>query len=332
MRKCLSFLLAAVLSLGTLCSAAVYVAAEELEVTPEEISLERINYAYLRVKGMNRIVCDYTAWKTDKMDQKIQSFNEALDGLQPHIPVYFYYVESSRSHPMKKEFPEESELYLYLKKQLHTDMSDHLKYSTFEEFCSYFYSTDHHWNYRGSYQGYVDIVHMLKGPEETVLVPAETVEFPVIYNGSFSEKTKTLLSDDLFTVYRFDGIPNYTAYVKGKKINYDRMKQYFAGKYGTGKLEPHYARFYGGGYGELLLKGESVGKGRLLVFEDSMSNAIKALLINHYDEILFVDTRYYEKEQGKPCSISDILKYFPADQILILTCNTLFTDEHLLYP
>ena len=50
------------------------------------------------------------------------------------------------------------------------DAYDHLKYRTFEQFCDYFYSTDHHWNHRGSYQGYVDIVHMLLGEEEEILI------------------------------------------------------------------------------------------------------------------------------------------------------------------
>ena len=332
MRKCVALFIAAVICLCSSFAGAVAFADTTWETIPEVIELERINYAYLRVKGMNRIVGDYSVWTTDKMDSKIRSFNSVLDNMDHHIPVFLYYVESSRSHPMQEVFSPESELYLYLKEHLHADGYDHLKYSTFKEYCDYFYSTDHHWNYRGSYQGYVDIVHMLKGPDEPVLEPVDAVTFPLIYNGSYSEKTNTMLSKEPFTVYRFDKLPNYTAFVKGKKIHYDRMKQYFAGKYGKGKLESHYSRFYGGSYGKLLFRGESSGKGRLLVFEDSMSNAIKALLIAHYDEILFIDTRYYENEQGKKCSMKDILSSFPADQILILTCNTLFTDKHLVYP
>ena len=337
MKRFLAFLLSIVMFMSFVEVGAAAADTEDWwETIPEKVSLIKINNSYYRVKGMSRIVCNYKTWvaKTEKMDKTVRYFNKVLDALDPHIPVYFYYVESSRSHPIKDEFPEDSDLYLHFKELLHCDASDHLKYTTFEEYCHYFYSTDHHWNYRGSYQGYLDVVRMLKGPDEPVLEPSETVVFPVIYNGSFSSRTQNYISKEKFTVYRFDQMPEYTAYAKGKKITYDRMKQYFNGKYGKAQQEPHYARFYGGDYGELLFKSKSEdgGKGNLLVFSDSMCNAIKALLIGHYDQILFIDLRYYEKEKGEHCSMQDVLSRFPADQILILTCNTAFSDTHRLYP
>ncbi len=332
LRRCLSFFVAVILCFSASWTASASAEEERWEVIPEKIKLVRVTDALFQVQGMNRFVCDYAVWDTAKMDRKIQNFNKVLGSLEPHIPTYFYYVESSRSHPMQETFPEESDLYRYLKEQLTCDACDHLKFSTFETYCDYFYSTDHHWNYRGSYQGYTDIIRMLKGPEEPLLQPAETVVFPVIFNGSFSANTKTLLSREPFTVYRFDPKPAYTAYAKGRKITYDRMEQYFAGQFGKKDREPHYGRFYGGEYGKLVFKSGSHGKGNLLVFEDSMANAVKALMIGHYDQIMFVDLRYYEKETGKRCSMKDILEEFPADQILILTCNTAFTDKHLLYP
>ena len=96
------------------------------------------------------------------MKKLVDGFNAAIDALpEDKPPIYLYLAESSRSHPIAPEFDEESPGYLYLKENLHADVFDHLKYSTYEQFCDYFYTTDHHWNYKGSYQAYKDIVRML---------------------------------------------------------------------------------------------------------------------------------------------------------------------------
>ena len=57
--------------------------------------------------------------------------------------------------------------------------TDYLRIGSLEEYGRYFYTTDHHWNYRGSYAGYCQIVRMLLGEDEPVIEPAETVTFPV---------------------------------------------------------------------------------------------------------------------------------------------------------
>ncbi len=301
---------------------------EKLELIPLESSAYRI----YQVKGMNRLVESHLVWQDAVKDSIIENLSEVLNSTDPHIPVYFYYVESSRSHPMEKTFHADSELYLHLKELFHADGFDHLKYTTFEQFCKYFFSTDHHWNYRGAYQGYKDIVRMLKGKKEKVLKPAETVVFPVVFNGTYSKYTKKNLSRERFTVYRFDSMPKYTAYAKGKRISYDRMKQYFKGKYNKKEGTSHYSLFYGGDYGKILFKSESKGKGNLLVFNDSVANAVKTLLIGHYDQILFIDLRHYEEETGSPCSFKELISEFHPDQILVLTCNSLLINKTKINP
>lgn len=38
----------------------------------------------------------------------------------------------------------------------------------YSEFCEYFYQTDHHWNHRGSYRGYTEILSLIRPEEQSV--------------------------------------------------------------------------------------------------------------------------------------------------------------------
>lgn len=302
------------------------------ENIPSQVKLLPLSDGIYQVEGMRRLVESTEGYAPRRMAERVQAFNEALDRVDRHIPTYVYYVENSRSHSLKTEFPEESPQYVYLKENLHADGFDHLKYATFREYCDYFYTTDHHWNYRGSYQGYVDIVRMLKGPDEPVLTPSDVLTLPVYYNGAYCRRAKPGFSREYFTVYRFDPLPAYTAWVKGRQRAYDRMEAYWSGAYSTASMANHYGLYYGGDSGKLVMEGESEGKGTLLLFGDSMSNAVKTLLIHHYDRIVCVDLRNFLNDEGKYCSLRELLREYPVDQILFLGNTPLFMTGDLIKP
>ncbi|MCR4620832.1 MAG: hypothetical protein K5663_01985 [Clostridiales bacterium] len=307
------------------------------ENIPKKIEVVPYAEEVFRVKGMYRLVDDCSNYPVEKMDVRIQNFNSVLDGMDPHIPTYVYFVENSRSHPLELTFPEESDAYIHLKENLHADVFDHLKYTTFEQFCQYFYTTDHHWNYLGAYQGYVDIVRMLKGEEEELLVPKELVTLPALYDGAYSRKNQKAFSKEYFALYRYNRYPEYTSYVNNKKKAYDHIKNYLSGRINKEPLVNHYATCYGGDNGLILFKNNHPsGKGTLLILGDSMSNAVKTLLIEHYDTIVYVDLRHYSGTRGvgKPFSMRDITSKYHIDQILFLSNMTMYTkyDSVVMNP
>lgn len=305
------------------------------EKIPDVLELIPLTEKICQVRGMRRMVNDCTKFPLSDLDERIQNYNEILDGMEEHIPTYMYFAESSRSHPIEFSFPEDSEAYTYLKQRLHVDHFGHLAYDTFEQFCQYYYSTDHHWNYKGSYQAYVDIVRMLKGEEESVLVPEGVVTFPVIFDGSFSREIKLSFSQEYFSIYRFGERAEYTAYVNGKKRAYDHMDNYLRGTINTNALVNHYALCYGGDYGMIVFENaEQSGKGTLLMFGNSMSNAVKTLLIQHYDRIVYIDLRHYATSRGigKPFSMSEIVTEYHPDQILLLSDLSMYRQGDPMEP
>lgn len=302
-------------------------AAASAEDAREPLVLTRLHPQILRVEGYDRMVNDASAFSVRWIRDKVEAFNAAIDPLgSDRPPIYLYLAETSRSHQIARDFSEDSPDYLYLREHLHADAFDHLKYSTFEQYCDYFYTTDHHWNYKGSYQAYVDIVRLLLGDDEPVLVPAETVVTRRIFNGSYARNTKEPISKEYFALYRFDPMPAYKAYQDGRRKNYDRMAKYLAGNISTDKLDNHYALCYGGDVGVLEMYADQHKDRTLLMIGNSLSNAVKPLLTAHYGTIICVDLRHYKASTGKDLSLSKAIRQYQPDQILLLGDVCLFIE------
>ena len=303
-----------------------YAAAED------ELVMKSLGQGIMLIEGENRMVEDAGAvCSPEKMKKMVNGLNTVIDSLgEKRPPIYLYLAESSRSHQISREFDEDSPAYIYLKENLHADVFDHLKYSTYEQFCDYFYTTDHHWNYKGSYQGYKDIVRMLLGEEEEVLVPADVFVCKQIFNGSYAQRTKKAISKEQFAFYRFDPWPEYTAYssvaaVKsGKKYPYSHFNNYLKGDIKNGKYANHYAQCYGGDAGYLIFKSKVHEDRVLLLIGNSLSNAVKTLLTAHYGTIVYVDLRSYKSRAGKEFSFSSVVEQFGVTQVLFLGDVNLF--------
>ncbi|MBR2659764.1 MAG: hypothetical protein IKE15_00025 [Clostridia bacterium] len=298
----------------------------------KELSFKKQKESILLIEGENRLIEDANEVCSDeKMKKLVDGFNAAIDALpEDKPPIYLYLAESSRSHPIAPEFDEDSPGYLYLKENLHADVFDHLKYSTYEQFCDYFYTTDHHWNYKGSYQAYKDIVRMLLGEEEEVLVPAEEFVCKQIFNGSYARRLRMPVSKEKFVIYRFDPLPAYACYTsvtnmkKGKKSAYSHFNNYLKGDIKNGKYANHYAQCYGGDNGFLLFTSEKHKDRVLLLIGNSLSNAVKTLLTEHYGLIVYVDPRSYKNKTHKDFSLSGTIEQFNVNQVLFLGDVNLF--------
>ncbi|MBR5985887.1 MAG: hypothetical protein IK019_05700 [Clostridia bacterium] len=336
MKKAVLLVLLAFIILSACASRAVEIVSSDpyTETIPWKIEKVPIKNGIYHVYGTQRLTYDCSKQYSFKhIKEVVEQASKVLDSMKLDIPVYFYFVESSASHPVAKEFPEDSDIYLLLKEKLHVDGIDHLKYSTYEEFCRYFYTTDHHWKYEGYYQGYLDIVRMLKGEDEEVLKPSGIAVFPFYYDGSFSRYINQTYSREKFAFYVFDPFPEYTSYINGIKIQYDHIQEYLNGTYSTKPRFNHYGGWFGGDRGLRVFEGEQTGKGTLLMIGNSQSNAIKTLLIHHYDRIVFISLRHYHKEGagvGKPFSMKEIIDEYDPDQVLFIGCADFLATDHLI--
>ena len=310
----------------------VFSLAETKAAGNKQPDFKSIDEMTLYSSSYNRYANDYTHYDSSKANLFIIKFNKAINALNPHVPAYLYFVESSRSHPMQAVFPENSDFYSNLCSRLHVNQYDHLKFSTFRQFCEYFYSTDHHWNHRGAYQGYMDIIRMIFGDREEIQAPEEEVVLPVLFNGSFAKSHKNPCSTEYFALYRFSDLQPYTSYINGRQRKYDRIQAYLNGRYSKDIYANHYQSCYGGNYASVVMETGQNDKPNLLLLTNSIGAGVKYLLARHFNRIVSIDLRYYKKQFSHTFSLQEAVKEYRIDMILILGENVFFSGAKDLAP
>ena len=233
-----------------------------------------------------------------------------LDGV--HTAVFW--IDNSRS--VLFDFPEESAVRNAVFPLFRTAVVDSFTFDGYAEFCDLFYQTDHHWNYRGSYKGYTQILRLLR-PDETPCPAGEEISFPLVFNGSYARQTSLLCADEFFTIYRFS-LPKMAVTMNGKRGTYGRIDAYIKGRYSAEPLTNHYSNCYGGEYGEIVYDNGSAGKGTLLVIASSYSNPINGLLASHFDRTYIIDPRYYAEWAGQEFNLTAYAEEHGVTDLLLL--------------
>ena len=160
---------------------------------------------------------------------------------------------------------------------------------------------------------------MLLGEEEPLLQPAETVEFPFVFNGSYYKWAGMTDSDELFTVYRFE-YPEMKIWINQKRRKaYGRAQQYFDGEInGQYPFTNHYGEFYGGDNGLIVFSTERPEKENILILSNSFSNAVDMLIASHFNNTIVVDPRMYEDQIGKDLPLEQLARSYGITKILLL--------------
>ena len=224
----------------------------------------------------------------------VSAFAEPYNSLEG-VRRCLYFINNSRS--MDFDSPgSRDDVYRRILSCFSVDGAACFESDGYEDFCRWFYQTDHHWNDEGFYRGYLEIMSLLK-PEDACAGPGERLETDAVFNGSYARVTKSLRADEHFVVRSFD-LPKHTVTMNGKRGNYGRLNAYLSGRFPAEPLTNHYANCYGGDYGEIVYDFGTEGKGRLLLVASSYSNPINALIASHFDKTYVIDPRYYESWAG----------------------------------
>ena len=235
-----------------------------------------------------------------------------------------YLIHNSRS--VDFDHPEEAEGILdELRAVFSPDAASAFSFRDYEEFSGWFYQTDHHWNRRGAYRGYTEILSLLKSGEQPVS-PSETITFPFVFNGSYARQTHMLCADEPFEADAFS-LPKMAVTLNGKRGVYGRLDAYRKGKYTEDPLTNHYANCFGGEYGEIIYENEQTGRGSLLLIASSYSNPINGLLASHFDKTCVIDPRYYAEWAGHPFDPVSYAAEKGLDTLLLLGDIQFFLED-----
>ena len=232
--------------------------------------------------------------------------------------LYVYLVNSSRSLDFDNL---QREPYVWtLLRECYPDCElGCLEIDSIETYCDYFHKTDHHWNYRGAYQGYADVIRLLLGEDEPLMQPVETVTFPFMFNGSYNKDMERTDSDEAFTVYRFD-YPDMKIQINGRqRKEYGRAELFFEGRMNDMPvLTNYYSEFYGGDTGLIVFSTGNEDRESVMIVSNSYSNAINKLVACHFNNTVVVDPRMYDSEADITVTQKELAQEYGVTKILLL--------------
>lgn len=284
------------------------------------MSYAEIANGYYHFGGDERRIVE-KAWTAQQYESALTE--QAARLMQGDIPTYLYFIRNSRAQDFTRDDAANNAAYEAICAAYQPTGAAQLSAADYEEYATLFYATDHHWNHVGADRGYREIIRLLLGEEETAIPVKEEVSFPVKFNGSYARQSGRMLGDDSFTVYTYD-VKKAITRLNGKNGTYGHQALYEKGRYPSDELRNHYAYYYGGDYGEIVIQTRQADRQNLLILADSYSNPINGLIAAHFNNTHILDLRYYERDLGVPLDLEAYIRDNGIDRMLLLGDITFF--------
>ena len=259
----------------------------------------------------------FVSYSKDDYDKRINNINEVIE--KSNADIYIYYIEKDTDIDFTDN--SKSDIYDYLKDNINTDNIYKFEINNFKEFKDYFYKTDHHWNYLGSYKAYTELVNILT--DDTPLKYTDEICLNSNFSGTkagFSGATH--FYKEKFCAYKFD-YPQYDIYINGKKSDYGKEEYYFTNP----NEKTSYGGFYGWDDGEIIFDNHDISKDNILLLGESYDNAILKLIASNFNKTFSIDLRNYERENGKKFNYLEYLKENNIDKVLLIGNRDYFIME-----
>lgn len=256
----------------------------------------------------------------EKLDLKINNYNDYFNKFS-NLDFYVYYIEKDTDIDFENN--EKMGIYDYLKKGFRLDENNisRLKIDSFEDYENYFYKTDHHWNYKGSYQGYSDIIEMMTNEQKMEIVEERCLGLK--FSGSkASSAGVTKIMYDNFCAYKFDYL-DHTTSIEGNSIEYGNEDKYFNNELSS----VTYGDFYGGDDSIVIFNYNNRDKENILILGESYDNAIIKLIASHFNKTYSVDLRNYKDKQF---NFRDFVEENGITKVLLVGNIDFFTMEEFM--
>lgn len=258
------------------------------------------------------------------LDARAEDYNSVF-AAHPELDFYVYYIE--KDNDIDFLTGEKMGAYDYLKLQLDLP-EDHIArfaIDDFETYQQYFYRTDHHWNYRGSYEGYRGALALVSG--DAPIEPTGQLDTDYVFSGS---KAASIGGNDVYTdpvsVYLFD-LPEMELTCDGGTpiVDYGAVSMLVAKTMLPEDVS--YGTIYGWDGGEIIFDTKQPEKENILIIGESYDNAILKLLASHFNKTFSIDLRNYEVSLGKPFDFTAYAAENDIDKVLLIGSMNYFTSD-----
>lgn len=260
---------------------------------------------------------------TERLEAKADNYNDYF-AAHPELDFYVYYIEKDTDINFETGEKVPACGYLFDRLDLPRDRLGCYEVDGFEEFSLWFYRTDHHWNERGSYRGYTELLDLLGVEDAPINSTGGLVDLGA-FSGSKATGAAAVFSEPFLAACR--EYPEMDVTVNGEPGDYGNQDAFFAGEGGA----PSYGGFYGWDAGEAAFSTGKTERENILILGESYDNAVIKSLAAHFNHTYAVDLRYYEAYMGKKFSFSDYVEERGITQVLLIgNIDYFLMDEFLL--
>jgi len=274
-----------------------------------------VNYMGLMLFNSDHIM--YSCYNTDEkkvfFDAKAENYNSVISS-HPELDFYAYYIEKDTDINFESGEKNGAGEYMLSLLQIPENNKAVFEINNYPEFREYFYRTDHHWNYKGSYKAYTELLTLL----DITTPPIEHVGEITLTDNFSGSKAASIGSDmfgEDFTVYTFD-YPEISITINGEAASdYGMQDDVFRGVLPE---NVSYGTYYGGDHGEIIFDSGNADRENILIIGESYDNALLKLLASHFDTTYSIDLRNYEHFMGKLFDLDEYISEIDIDKVLFI--------------
>lgn len=284
----------------------------------------RVNNEYGVYNCDDRLV--FTPYSKEKNYSQFQKNLKKYDSINRNVNTYYYYIPTS----YLKDFTTNKNV-INIEKEMKKTFKNPYTYSSlkvdnYSDYKNNFFKTDHHWNYKGSYQGYKDIIKMIYGDEE-VKQPISEVEFKNSnFYGTLSTGSGVRSFKEPFSVYKFDlgknDIKIFGSYGVVDPIIYKQSSLF------TNPFLYHYYYYYGDDYSIVTYDFHNEDKENILIISNSFIKANRELIASHFNKTHVINLNSYIGDYGKTFNIKEYVTKNNITKVLFVCDYWLLSSDH----
>lgn len=217
------------------------------------------------------------------------------------------------------------------KKQLNENIKTaELDLKGIEGYEEYFYKSDFHWNGKGAYQGYSDIINMIND-DFNIGDPKEidgVITYDYEWTGNLASKIGGYGAKDKIIDVKLKDMGDYNYYINDNLSEYGRVKEEYA-KNGNTTGYSDYDVYFGDNAFERRFEFNDESKPSLLVFCDSLTNVTQEWIASHFNTTVYIDLRVNDGS----FNLDEYIEKYNIDAILVCEIySNLYFNGNMYIP
>ena len=208
---------------------------------------------------------------------------------------------------------------------------DELKIENVEDYQECFYKSDFHWNGRGAYRGYSDIIRMIQ--KDFAIEDPRPVEQEIVYtdygfHGNIASQVGSLGEEDHIIDLKLKGIGDYDYTVNGVPADLNTTKEDYALN-GNNTPYSDFDYYFGDNAFERIFDFHQEDRPNLLIFADSFTNVTQEWIASHFNKTVIIDLR----ARGEDFDLDAYIRNYDIDILLVTQYyNNLFFNGNMYIP